>query len=217
MTKVEFKFDKKRDLWNYWDKSNGDNSITSFNISQKVLEICKDKTFEDCRDELSKYLSEIHNSKLIKLNLQSVQKAWKNIEREFFERMNNIMGIYEEERITAYLTTLGICPYDPNEPSFMFSFLYSLPKSLQTCGHEIMHLYFHNLYWESVESKIGNKKTWDLKEALTVILNFEFKDLWFIEDKGYEPHKKLRKFISDEWKKNKDFRILIEKCVEHLK
>ena len=122
-----------------------------------------------------------------------------------------------DKDIFAYLTTVGICPYDPDEPSFMFSLFYSLPSTLQTCGHEIMHLYFHRFYWETITKKVGKDKTADLKEALTVLLNLEFKDLWFAEDKGYEPHQTLRKFIEKEWKKKKDFNVLMEKCVKYLK
>ena len=56
-----------------------------------------------------------------------------------------------------------------------------------------------------------------LKEALTVLLNLEFKDLWFIEDEGYKKHKELREFIAQEWKKEKDFEKLLKKCVKYLK
>jgi hypothetical protein len=99
----------------------------------------------------------------------------------------------------------------------MVSFFRDLASALNTCGHELLHIQFHNLYWNQVENQIGEKKTSDLKEALTVLLNLEFKDLWFVEDKGYEIHKELRKFITDEWKKEKDFRILLDKCINYLK
>ena len=74
----------------------------------------------------------------------------------------------------------------------------------------------HKIYWDKIESQIGKDKTGDLKEALTVLLNLEFKDLWFVEDKGYESHKELRDFILEEWKKEKDFEKLLEKCIKFL-
>jgi len=52
---------------------------------------------------------------------------------------------------------------------------------------------------------------------LTILLNLEFKDLWFVEDRGYDVHKELRNFISDEWKKEKDFEKLLDKCILYLK
>lgn len=141
-----------------------------------------------------------------------MEKAWKEIEKEFFIRMDNLMKNNFDENINAYLTTVGSCPYDPDEPSFIFSLFYSLPKSLQTCRHEIMHLYFHKFYWEKIE-----EKTAKLKEALTVLLNLEFKDLWLVEDYGYESHKKLRDFIVEKWREEKDFEKLLKKCVGYLK
>ncbi|MEK6757568.1 MAG: hypothetical protein AABX88_00420 [Nanoarchaeota archaeon] len=217
MPKVIFKFDKEKDLWNHWHKSNWKSSWANFQVPPKIKEICEGKKFEECQANLTNHLAKLQNSEIIEVHLKSVEKSWKIIEKEFFKRMDNLMNNKFDKNIFAYLTTVGVCPYDPNEPSFMFSLFYSLPKSLQTCGHEIMHIYFHKFYWKNIEEQIGKEKTGDLKEALTVLLNLEFKDLWFAEDYGYDPHKELRKFIEEKWKENKDFDILMEKCVEHLK
>ena len=217
MVKVEFRFDKEKDLWNHWHKSNWKSPWANFQIHPKIKKICKGKKLEECKQELSKHLSKLQDSKLIEINLKSTEKAWKTIEKEFFERMDRLMNKKFDKDIFAYLTTTGICPYDPNEPSFMFSLFYSLPTILQTCGHEIMHLYFHKFYWKKIEEKIGKEKTADLKEALTVLLNLEFKDLWFVEDLGYNSHKKIRDFILKTWLEEKDFDSLLEKCVDFMK
>ena len=57
----------------------------------------------------------------------------------------------------------------------------------------------------------------DLKEALTVLLNLEFKDILLAYDEGYGMHKELRDFISEEWKRKQDFNSLIDRCIEYLK
>jgi len=215
--KVIFKFDKEKDLWNHWDKSNKSSSFGKFKIHPRTLEICKGKEFEECKEELSNHLKRVHESKILEIFLESVEKSWKEVEEKFFRRMNNLMKKRFNKDIFAYLTTLSVCPYNVDEPSFMFSFFSTLTHSLKTCGHEIMHLYFHEFYWKDVEKEIGEKKTGDLKEALTVLLNQEFKDLWFVEDEGYEEHKKLREFIVNEWKKEKDFEKLLERCIKYLK
>ena len=217
MPKVIFQLDKEKDLWNNWHKSNWESDWIKFQINSKIREICEGRELGNCKEELSDYLSNLHNSKIIEINLKSVESAWGAIEKEFFKRMDKMMKNKFNDDIFAYLTTGGICPYDPNEQSFMFSLFYSLPKALQTCGHEIMHLYFHKFYWRFVERRIGKEKTSNLKEALTILLNLEFKDLWFVEDKGYESHQKLRIFIEEEWKKENDFDVLIRKCVEFFK
>ncbi len=216
MPKIIFKFDKEKDLWNHWHKSNWKSSWTDFRIHPEIKKICEGKKFEECKEKLSSYLSKLQESDLISIELYSLEKSWREIEKEFFERMDNLMKKNFNKDIIAYLTTLGICPYDPDEPSFMFSLFYSLPHQLKTCGHEIMHLYFHKFYWNKVESKIGKDKTGDLKEALSVLLNVEFRDLWFAKDEGYEPHKDLREFILTEWKKEKDFEKLLDKCILYL-
>ena len=150
--------------------------------------------------------------------MRTLQEAWDNINDEFFKRLEKIMKkpICSKD-FTGYITTMGRCPYDYKEPSFMVSLFYPLPHALVTCGHEIMHIQFHDTYWKDIERKIGKKKTSDLKEALTILLNLEFRDLWFMEDMGYKPHKDLRKFIEDEWRNEKDFDVLIERCIEYLK
>lgn len=217
MVKVEFLFDLEKDLWNHWHKSNWQSSWANLEVNPVIKDICEGKEFEDCKKDLSNHLYKLQNSEIIKINIEEVSRAWRVIEEEFFYRMNNLMKKKFDQDILAYLTTLGICPYNPDEPSFMFSLFYSLPMSLQTCGHEIMHLYFHKFYWDDVEVKIGKEKTGDLKEALTVLLNLEFKDLWFATDYGYESHKELRDFIIKKWKEEKDFEKLLEKCVHYIK
>ena len=217
MPKVIFKFDKEKDLWNHWHKSNWKSSWANFKIHPEIKKICEGKKLEECKEELSAHLSKLQESNIVRIEINSLKEYWREIEQEFFKRMDNLMKNNFDEDIIAYLTTLGVCPYDPDEPSFMFSLFYSLPHQLQTCGHEIMHLYFHKFYWKKVESQIGKEKTGDLKEALSILLNLEFRDLWFIEDQGYEPHKELRKFISEKWKEEKDFEKLLEKCINYLK
>ncbi len=217
MPKVIFKFDREKDLWNHWHKSNWKSSWANFKIHPEIKKICEGKKFEECKEELATHLSKLQESKMIQIAISSLEEYWREIEQEFFKRMNNLMKKDFNKDIIAYLTTLGVCPYDPDEPSFMFSLFYSLPHQLQTCGHEIMHLYFYKFYWDEVESQIGKEKTGDLKEALSVLLNIEFRDLWFAKDYGYESHKELRDFILGEWKKEKDFEKLLEKCIGYLK
>lgn len=217
MVRVEFKFDIEKDLWNCWHKSNWKSSWMDFQINPEIKKICEGKDFVECKKELLNHLSKLQNSEIIEIVIKSTENAWRVIEKKFFEKMDSLMKNNFDENIFAYLTTLGICPYNPDEPSFMFSLFYSLPKILQTCGHEIMHLYFHKFYWKKIEDKIGKEKTSDLKESLTVLLNLEFSDLFFAQDTGYDYHKELREFISENWKKEKDFEKLLEKCVSYLK
>lgn len=214
---VTFILDKEKDMKNIWDKCNNKPSFGDFKISSKLEKICIGKSFEEAKPKLDSFLKKLYDSKYIKVFQKAIQELWVEIEKDFFKRMDLIMKSKYNKKIKAYITTIGICPYNPQEPSFMVSLFYSFPMAISTCGHEIMHLYFHKFYWKELEKKIGPKKTGDLKESLTVLLNLEFNDLFISPDWGYEEHKELREFILNSWKKEKDFKKLLEKCVIYLK
>ncbi|MEK6951931.1 MAG: hypothetical protein AABX29_02845 [Nanoarchaeota archaeon] len=221
MSSVTFKFDKNKDLFNIWETVNSNNSFgTDFkkNLSSRLIEISKGRSFEDCKKELEEAMKKVHDSPIIKLYIKNINSMWEIIEKEYFKRIEKVMKkpIYIK-KFTGYLTTAGKCPYNLKENWFMINLFSSDLGALMTTGHELMHLQFHHYYWNNFEKEVGKEKTADLKEALTVLLNLEFKDLWFIEDPGYEKHKDLRNFVSDEWKKEKDFDLLLKKCINYLK
>lgn len=220
MTRLIFKFDKEKDLFNIWETCNKKSSWYDHkkNISSTFLEICEGKEFSVCKKELEDYRKRMYDSPLITIFVESIQKAWDKISEEFFRRLEEITKRkFKPREVTAYITTVMRCPYNYVEPSFMVSFFRDLTTALSICGHELLHIQFHNTYWGEIEKQIGKEKTADLKEALTVLLNIEFKDLWFIEDLGYDSHKELREFIAQEWGKKRDFDNLLSKSVMYLK
>ena len=221
MPKVIFKFDKEKDLWNNWAtvnyKSPWENMYKQIPI---LTEICKGKKFEECKYKLGEFNKIVYESPLIEVVINTFQKAWDKINDKYFKRLERIMkSKFPIKEVTAYLTTQYRCPYNEEEAWFMVSFFSSIPKAMQIAGHELMHLHFHKTYWPKIEKQIGKEKTADLKEALTVLLNLEFRNLWFVKDEGKnnEQQQKLREFIIQEWKKKKDFDVLIKKCVKYLK
>ncbi|MBS3149966.1 hypothetical protein J4455_04735 [Candidatus Woesearchaeota archaeon] len=220
-SKLKFVFDKERDLKNIWETANSKYQFMDFskNMPKKWVEICKDKSFDECKNELKKEVAIIHDSKLIDYFVEGVKKSWKLIEKEYFKRLEKITRkkIIAKD-VTVYITTAGRCPYDGGDYEWFFvNYFSSFANVLVTCGHEIMHFNFHQFFWKDVEKQIGKEKTSDLKEALTILLNIEFNDLWFVSDRGYEVHRELREFIAKEWVKEKDFKKLLEKCIKYLK
>jgi len=216
MVQVTFISDIEKDMENIWDKCNKKPNFGSFKINPSLEKICKGKKFKEAKPELERYLKPTYESPYIESFRKVMQELWDKIEVQFFDRMNSLMKKEYKKEIISYITTLGICPYNPKEPSFMVSLFYPIQIALSTCGHEIMHLYFHEFYWDDVEKKLGSKKTGDLKEALTVLLNIEFIDLWLTKDSGYDEHKSLREFISKTWKEEKDIEMLLNKCIDFL-
>ena len=223
MPEVIFKFRKENDLWNLWDTCN--NSVSwgydfTKKIDPKIIRLCKKKKLKDIKKKLEEYRKDIYSSEKISASVKLFNKEWKKINNRFFIKLREVMKKPICAKLfTGYLTTVGRCPYDFNKkhPSFFINIFNKIPNALRTAAHEIMHIQFHNTYWKRVEKQIGREKTEDLKEALTILLNLEFKDLGFARDTGYPSHKKLRKFIEKEWKKEPDFNVLIKKCIKHLK
>jgi len=221
MAKVVFKFDKEKDLWNNWDTVNYISPWEGKKLNKIPIldEICKGKEFKECKKEIEKFCKPMHNSPLLPLIIESFQKAWNKINDKYFKILEKITGKpMPFNKITGYLTTQMRCPYDPKEPSFMVSMFANIPYALTVCAHELMHIHFHNTDWPKVEKQIGREKTANLKEALTVLLNLEFRNLLILKDKGKdnEDQQKLRTFIEKQWKKEKDFDVLLEKCVDYL-
>ncbi|VVB79684.1 Uncharacterised protein [uncultured archaeon] len=218
MGRLKFLFDKEKDAWNIWSKVN--NKFRRFgkvNISQSIINASKDKTLEDAEIALRNLNKKLYDSGLIDNFNNALGKSWKKVEKDFFIRLKKLTGKELRGNFKAYTTSIGICPYNYKERWFMVSVFYSLPKAMSSLGHELLHIHFHDYYFADIEKKIGTEKTHDLREALTVLLNLEFKDLLFGFDDGYEVHKELREFISFEWSKNKDFDMLLEKCVARMK
>ncbi len=221
MSKVTFVFDKGKDIENIW-KTINDNTLKDFsqNIPQKIKGAVQGKTLEQAGQELENINNNFYNSQILQIFTKTLNNSWKTIEKEYQERIEKITKKpFVKGKINAYLTTISKCPYSPEEKWFMVSVFNNIFGCMQTAGHELFHLQFHKYFFKKVEKQIGAQKTHELKESLTILLNLEFKDLWFVEDKGYEQHKDLRNFIKEQWQsqKEKDFDVLIEKCVEYLK
>lgn len=221
MAIVKFQFSKERDIKNIWRTFNSGESFgKNFleDINTEVRTGISKKNFEETREFLEKINEKIYSSYTLKNLIECLNKSWNEIEKVYIERLEKITKRKIcSNSITGYITTISRCPYDPKERSFMVSCFGNLFDAMRTTGHEIFHLQFHEYFWNKVEKEVGKEKTHYIKEALTVLLNIEFLDLWFLKDKGYEIHKELRNFIEEEWKKEKDFDRLIDKCIDFVK
>jgi len=219
MPQITFKFDKNKDTWNIWDKSNRKSSFGEDwgkSIPLRLIEISKGKPIKEAKKNIEKYSTKFYNSDFIKVFIESVKKLWDLEEKEFFNRLEKITGNPFKKKLTCYITTIGVCPYNISEKWFMCSAFNNLTGAISTIAHETLHFHFFEHDYKKVEKQIGKKKTEDLKESLTILLNLEFRDLCFTTEKGYPNHQELRKFIAEEWKKDKNYEELIKKCVKYL-
>ncbi|MCW8965940.1 MAG: hypothetical protein OQK82_04520, partial [Candidatus Pacearchaeota archaeon] len=144
--KLNFQFDKEKDLYNIWETCNEKSDYGydfKKNVTQNILDICEDKSYKVCRKELQKTMDSFYKNYLINRTLEAFQKSWKDIEKEYFGRLEKITKrkiTFEE--INVYLTTAGRCPYNPHGKPlhFFVNFFANIPHALVISGHELMHL-----------------------------------------------------------------------------
>lgn len=219
MNNLKFAFDRERDALNFWELCNLDCfwKDEKTDLNQNYLDLFNGKSFVESKNNILNHLKTIHKSLYINIFKESLSKSWELIGDEYFSRLEKIIcKPISSENFTAYITTVGRCTYR-RDNTFTVSLKRPLLQAVRTCGHEIMHLYVDNLYRDKISEQIGKDKFNFLNESLTVLLNLEFKDLWYVKDMGYPENKKLRSFIKKEWQKEKGFDILLNRCVEYLK
>jgi len=220
MVIVSFVFDKEMDINNIWNAVNsssqyGHDFVKS--INPKIVELCKNVPLETVRGNLKEIRKEIHDSVVIEEILHAVRKSWKNIEEEYIGRVERFtLRPFFSGNVTGFGTSINKCPYNPREKTFFFNIFSSIFHIIQTSAHEIFHMQFHEYFFDEISKKIGSQNAHDIKEAISVILNLEFKDLLIVEDKGYESHREIREFIVREWNFEKNFNKLLENSVKYI-
>lgn len=222
--KLNFVFDKEKDLKNIWETCNTPESYGESwknAVTGNLYKICHNKKWNESKKELEKELEHFYQNKIFRIMGELFSKTWKKVEKDYFTRLKKIMkDEFYFKKVTVYMTSSNRCPYDPSpkNPSFYVRFFSNVPLLIQSCEHELMHIQFHNSkYWKICERGIGREKTFDIKESLTVLLNLELGDLSTFRERGYPHHKELRKFITAEWEKEKDFDVLIQKLIKWIK
>lgn len=145
------------------------------------------------------------------------QKLWDEISEEVFLRMEKIFQTkLPVENIDVFLTINDRCSYNHNKYYFFVCALAQWPKI--TCVHEIFHFFTHLCFESYLKEKgLSRQEFYDLKEALTEIINHEFADLMGGKEFGYTEHKDLRIKIGVLWKQNKDIKKVVEELIKLIK
>jgi len=222
MVKIEFVVSKEEDLKN-WLKFT--NKPSSYGINW----------FKDYPEKFRNSLISASDSKKIELITKYTKKFYSKKYLDLFYNANIKLNKYKDEIISklekihkhkfpvdiVYIkyNTFVACPYQFRKNQKWFGiFIYKdyVDKYLlMVVIHELMHLFFHSYFWDFCKEKnLSESKIHDIKEAFTVIINEEFKDILKIKDNGYPKHYKLRKFILEEWKKDPNFKKVLNKvCI----
>lgn len=223
MAKVDFVFDIEKDAFNYWETANSNSKWGrdfTKNINPELIEKLKGKNFQEVKDFLLNMLQKgyLMDKDKNEKKAKEIKFLWGQIQDKYFQKLQSLTSkkIFTEN-FKCIFTTIGRCPYNIKENSFMVNIFWDHQRILTSIAHEIMHLHFHHYYEINLKKQISKEQFSNIKESLTVLLNIEFGDILKYEDKGYPNHEKLRDFIKSSYEKNRGFDLLINNCVNFVK
>lgn len=230
MLKVKFNYNIDKDAWS-WVAMAKDKNFWGLDWRSQIVHIPKELLAKILKSNFSRavelteeYIKNNPQRKykeiLIKSEIDSLKKSWGTVEKKYFKILAEITQkpIFSES-FGCFLTTGFMCPYNQKENWFMVSLWHSLPFSITTICHEIMHLQFLHDYKDYLKKKgLKSNQIEDLKESLTFLLNEpEFEEIILSEDAGYPAHMELRKKLRSSWSKDKNFQNLINRAVLMIK
>ena len=190
MNHVDFTYNLEKDVENFLK---GLQSVNNPNPTKLHEEF-----FEKHGKEVERSLVKLFLEEKIKTDgvdfgekIKVIETEWRPLETAFFSRCEEMFDMSLPTPITGYVSLNSRCTYNWKDNYFFLSF-YS-KNSILTVMHELLHFYTHRKFEDLVLDK---QKFNEIKEALTVLLNFDFKDLMGEQvDKGYEQHLATREKI----------------------
>lgn len=230
MIKVNFDYNLKKDAWSWvliaknrdmWGL-NWRNQIAQ--IPDELLEKIEKLSFSDAQkiveDYIEKNPKKEYKNRVMYSEMQALEKSWRVVEKRYFEILSRITqkSIFKN-KFSCYFTTGFVCPYNEKGNWFMVSMWHSVPFSITTICHEIMHLQFLYYYKNYLKKRgLNNDQIEDIKESLTFLLNEqEFDIIILSQDNGYPKHETLRKKLKNIWLENKDFQNLLDETIHIIK
>lgn len=210
--KVTFEYNKEKDIWCILNRGrSGSTNYSQFatKVYQKLIqEYGESPTEETTALFVQKYLSDERIS--LEESVAKYQKDWDTIADKYHKIAQQVFGVTLVNDITGYLTINNRCPYNI-QGNYFFVTVPTL-SSRRTTMHELWHFYTWQRFGADAEEKLGKQKYHDVKEAFTVLINVECKDLlpYGVTDNGYPQHKELREKILELWQNERDIDKLWE-------
>lgn len=214
--------DIDEDAWNWWSACNRVSHGTDWKkrISTNIAKKITGKTIDQANVFLIPYLRSLY-----KKDKETISDCKKEIKKEFDH--NFVIACKRLEKITRrplfrknyklYLTTFPRGPYWIKTGGIWLCIYWQ--GHIQTFLHEVLHFQFIH-YWRNQDTevaKLSEKQFEFLKESLTVILDKDFIDIAGSVDKGYPIHEELRQYLHGQWKKDKNFDILVRRGIKWIK
>ncbi len=219
--RVQFQYDIKKDIENI--KIGLEIAHKGRDSDGEINKIIREIGNNPTDEQLIAYIDEWWKQKehIKPLILTPLQSYWNSIEESFFEKLYSKMQLeswYDIETINSFLSIRYGCGYNNKEKWFATSTHASTFRNTATAMHEIMHIFFHEQWWDFCKKQgVEENYIWDIKEAFTTLLNTWFKDLLIDTDFGYQEHKNLRAKIREWYTETNDFKITCEKACIYMK
>lgn len=212
---INVKLNIEKDAWNWWHACNK----TSYNVNwqeridleivKKISGKSKAVAFQFLLPYLKKqYQNESEKLEVIRADAQARFDAEGKIALRHMEKITKYPLCHQN--FTCFLTTFPRCPYDYEHGYVWLCALWPTKCYLGTFLHEVLHFQFYAYYQNLLEvQRLSKNQQENLKEALTVILNYEFLDFMCQKDNGYSSHIKLREQLEMQWQRKRDLKELV--------
>jgi len=217
---VTYKYDLERDID---DIEIGLNTIRNGRKPDNELALLIGQYGENpFREDIKKYLKVRweNNESIKEVVIKQLQEYWDSIEEIYFKHLADRMQLesyYNIEELTGYLSTRHGSGYKHEENWFAVSAHKGTLGNSLTAMHEMMHIFFHKQWWQFCKDQgVEDKNIWDIKEAVTVLLNLWFKYQIVDIDMGYPEHAQFRKNIKEWFLEIKDFKTTLTKACEYI-
>lgn len=207
--------DQEKDARNRRDACN--KVSHGINRKSKVDEYISDRIIGKSENEAYEFLIP-YLTNYYKDNKQSIDNSinfWQilidrdiNTVCEMMEKFTNTK-IYRQDFVW-YITTFPRGPYNFEKWYIWLYYNWSIKYYIWFFLHELLHFQFlHNYKNHPAIIDLNNQEFEFLKEALTVILNYEFKEFLWRQDEWYPIHRELRNQLEIFWQQNKNFEELV--------
>lgn len=216
---IRFSYDRSFDIWNI----RVDLQMLQYAGRQANAELrmLLETTGPDPDDAaISSYLDKRWSGReeLRTMLLAQLEAFWRPREAHFFATLGERMdAVLPQAELHAYLSTTYGCGYDESRGAFAVSVFFGTLANARIVMHETMHLAFHVRWWEHCRrAGVSEERTWAIKEAVTILLNFWFRDDLLEYDQGHPEHGELRRLLLVGAKRGDAFPALIEEAIAYV-
>lgn len=221
---IENELDLFRDFYKGIGNSTGENDYEIFlgYLKDELLEKFKGKSDEEVYEIVKEVLEREYekHDKLLKHNLDTIEKQWADIEPEFIEASEKLFDghPFPSGEYKAYISLWGRFVRHLDGKSL--SFPCNTDMMLMVVVHEMLHFMFFDYFEKNFEKEWKKNQAWiwELSEIMNVLIMNEDPFLKWVKFKSqpYPAHEKNYEKLLPLYEGRKSIEEFIEKAVEIL-